>query len=119
MEMKRYLEIPKRVLEYGVVLPIATVVGASEFFMEEIAPPLAAVGTTVLIVGGVFGIGYIACNGIPEGREEYRELRQPRFEDVNGDSIPDKIIGDETFYGVDLPNGRRIYLPKDQFDEGM
>ena len=99
-------------------MPIALTVAACEFFVDEIAEPLTPVVATALIVGGVGGLGYVACNGIPEGREEYRELRQPRFEDVSGDSIPDKIIGDETFYGVDLPNGRRIYLPKDQFDEG-
>lgn len=57
----------------------------------------------------------------------------PVYRDVNGDGIEDKIIQrevrrsglfwttypalqEEVFYGVDI-NGKKIYLPKEQFDE--
>lgn len=86
---------------------------------------------SVLVVGALVAFVGVAFYNSPEynkpgvEREGYRELAQPIFEDVNGDGVLDRIterrlengeIEKETFYGVDLPTGRRIYIPKDQFD---
>ena len=80
--------------------------GSGGDFIVNVASLVGAYAVTGLTL---FGAAYcvVSCE---------RKFGGYRFEDVNGDGVEDKIQGEMIRYGVNMPDGRRIYIPKEEFD---
>ena len=87
---------------------------------DDIGDVISSLGLLVLIGIGGLGVYAALVKPSPKDRElnngVYKRIEQPNFRDVNGDGVEDEIRGETVRYGVNLPDGRRIYIPKEEFD---